>query len=100
MIFSNSFPSGRLNSFVPSTFKDHTSFTSSNRYFSAVKEIISTTAIPFPPVIDPHGDLQALSGRDLVYAADNVVQYYKLSDNKFAIFMILLSFVDILLTID
>jgi hypothetical protein len=81
-IFIGCFPAHHFTNSVPSSFQDHFSFAANNRFFSNTKEISAPTVIPFPSVVDPHGTLQRSSGQDLVYAPDNVVEYYKISNHR------------------
>ena len=80
--FANHLPAGQLLDYQLSSFKDHISFTASNQYFSLTKEISNTTPTAFPATVDPHDVLKTMSGYDLIHAADNIVKYYKLCEDR------------------
>jgi hypothetical protein len=82
-IFSNHLPGGRTVIYDPTTFKGYSAFSASNRYFTPAKHITSGGSLSFPRIMDPDGILGAMIAADIVYAADNVVEYYKLSDSRY-----------------
>jgi hypothetical protein len=80
-LFSNEFKENDFEQWSPTMYKDMPSIDASNRYFSAKKDVSGDDHIPFPQAVDPRSILKSLEGLDFVHAADNVVDYYKLSDD-------------------
>jgi len=68
--------------YYPSHYNSNPSIDASNRYFSLKNDISSDGHLPIPKAIDPRGILKAMKSQDLVYAPENVVEYYKASNNR------------------
>jgi hypothetical protein len=64
------------------TYLDYEAISFSNRYFSNASKRSYLQAIPFTQEEDPFGKLAYLSGKGLVHAEDNIVQYFMLKDNN------------------
>jgi hypothetical protein len=54
----------------------------SNRYFTPRRGHPSVRPVTFDHLVDPHGTLESLAGEDRVHCADNVVEYYELTEDK------------------
>ena len=76
-VFAREYQENQLEKYQPSTYHGYSIIDSSNRYFSARGDISSDDHLVYPTTIDPHGFLHELLSDDLVYAPDNIVQYYQ-----------------------
>ena len=76
-VFSREFREDQLETYQSSTHHNYPSIEASNRYFSTRKDIPSNDFLHLPTTIDPRGYLKELQYQDLIYTADNVVEYYE-----------------------
>lgn len=62
---------------IISTYKEHASVETSNRYFTAQGDANDNKICKLGEEVDPCGHLSSLTGSDFVHMADNKVYYYK-----------------------
>ena len=85
LIFDQEMNSDRLTDYSSSTSNGYPSIDASNRYFTPKQDISNDDHLQYPKTVDPRGILGSIAGNDLVYAPENVVEYYKVTDDRFGL---------------
>jgi hypothetical protein len=82
-IFSRQVGDQNMEPWKVGTWQDWQTIYLSNRYFSSCKNHRNLQSVPFHHFVDPDGTLATISNsrNDLVHCADNVVEYYEMSDD-------------------
>jgi hypothetical protein len=80
-MFADHFSKNLLEESAP-TYDSYPVIDASNRYFSSRKDVPLDGVVEIPKLIDPQGILASLENNNLVYALDNVVEYYKVADGR------------------
>jgi hypothetical protein len=77
-MFSKAMRSGQLDEWNPGIYQEWRTVSISNTYFSpGTSAPISTTSVPFHPLVDPAGVLASLVEDGHLHAADNDVGYFE-----------------------
>jgi len=74
--FQHQFAAGKLETWETATYKGSYALDLSNRYLTPKKDALAIEHIPFSKVVNPHGILEDMVGKDYIHGEENKVQYY------------------------
>lgn len=74
--FQRQFADGKFETWETATYKGSYTLDLSNRYLTPKKDAPTAEHIPFSKVVDPHGILEDMAGKDYIHGEENEVQYY------------------------
>ena len=81
-MFQQLIATGRMDEWVPSNFKGHTTIDLNNRYFTSAHDTPQQDEqIPFSIAVDPDHLLSMAMGNDFIHTEDNEVEYYEAHRN-------------------
>ena len=89
IIFDQEINSDQLTNYSSTTSNGYPSIDASNRYFTPKRDVSHDDHLQYPKVVDPRGVLSSIAGHDLVYAPENVVEYYQVTSDRSVLLLIL-----------